>query len=239
MRLVKRRVEARQLRLASETLAYCLKRSSVRRTLALTVRDGGLQVHAPWHMPLAQIELFISVKSGWVRQKLAACVPSILPIWQDGMLLCWSGQIVVLRLEDDISQISVVAGELKVPLQQAALVRQDVLKWYRQQALMVFKQRLQRFIPVLYRAPERLVLSSARSRWGSCTAPGVVRLNWRLVQASEEEIDYVLAHELAHLTHMDHSAHFWCEVARLLPDFVSAQQKLRAMGSRYQQISLE
>lgn len=80
------------------------------------------------------------------------------------------------------------------------------------------------------RQPASLSLSSARTRWGSCSASGAIRLNWRLVQAPPHILDYVLAHELAHLVHMNHSAAFWSETERLFPHWRTARQWLKQHG---------
>jgi predicted metal-dependent hydrolase len=76
-------------------------------------------------------------------------------------------------------------------------------------------------------------LSDARTRWGSLSAKGVVSLNWRLIKASREEIDYVICHELAHFRHRNHSAAFWREVGRLCPDYPAVRARLRACNSLY------
>jgi hypothetical protein len=80
------------------------------------------------------------------------------------------------------------------------------------------------------RAPTRFALSNAQTQWGSCTRRGHVRLNWRLVQAPLALIDYVAAHELAHLVHLDHSPRFWAEVAELCPEALARRAELRKMG---------
>lgn len=80
-------------------------------------------------------------------------------------------------------------------------------------------------------SPSACLLSSARTRWGSCTSKGVIRLNWRLIQAPAAIVDYVIAHELAHLTHMNHSAAFWSETARIYPAWRAARQWLKTHGS--------
>ncbi len=72
-------------------------------------------------------------------------------------------------------------------------------------------------------------LSSARSQWGSCTHDGRIRLNWRLVHFSLPVIDYVVAHELAHLKEMNHSPRFWSAVAQLLPGFEAAREQIKAV----------
>jgi predicted metal-dependent hydrolase len=70
-------------------------------------------------------------------------------------------------------------------------------------------------------------LSSARTRWGSCGPDGAIRLNWRLVHFPQQIIDYVVAHELAHLRELNHSPRFWDTVGQLFPDFDRARQWLR------------
>ena len=70
-------------------------------------------------------------------------------------------------------------------------------------------------------------LSSAQGRWGSCTSQGRIRLNWRLIHFAPALIDYVIAHEVAHLKEMNHGPAFWREVERLCPDFRAARDTLR------------
>jgi predicted metal-dependent hydrolase len=71
-------------------------------------------------------------------------------------------------------------------------------------------------------------LSSAATRWGSCTADGKIRLNWRLVHFPMSLIDYVVAHELAHLKEMNHSPRFWDTVESIFPEFREAREQLRS-----------
>jgi predicted metal-dependent hydrolase len=108
-----------------------------------------------------------------------------------------------------------------------ALVR----NWLHAQASRLLAWRLARIARRLGRAPSRFALSNAQTQWGSCTRRGHVRLNWRLVQAPLTLIDYVAAHELAHLIHLDHSPRFWAQVAELCPDALARRAELRTMGA--------
>jgi predicted metal-dependent hydrolase len=108
-----------------------------------------------------------------------------------------------------------------------ALVRNWLLA--RAEALLAW--RLARMARKLGRTPSRFALSNAQTQWGSCTRRGHVRLNWRLVQAPLALIDYVAAHELAHLVHLDHSPRFWTQVAALCPDALARRAELRTMGT--------
>ena len=239
MRKPQRSNEIRQIVLHGAKQSYSLKRSSARRTLAITINAQGLIVHAPWVLPLLQIERFIVDKADWIAQKLAVHVRVVptAPIWQHGMVLRLLGTELTLVVGAHIGAVSMRDSVLYAPELAADELSRSVLAWYRALAIEYFNVRLERFAPLLLRQPSSLKLSNARTRWGSCTRDGVVRLNWRLIQASHAEIDYVLAHELAHLTHMNHSARFWQELKRIYPDYHAPHNYLRAHGHRYHQIS--
>ncbi len=103
--------------------------------------------------------------------------------------------------------------------------------WMLARAERLLAWRLARIARALGRVPSRFALSNAQTQWGSCTRRGHVRLNWRLVQAPLSLIDYVAAHELAHLVHLDHSPRFWAKVAELCPDALARRAELRAMSA--------
>ena len=108
-----------------------------------------------------------------------------------------------------------------------ALVRD----WLQQRSERILAWRLARIARKQSRVPTRFGLSNAQTQWGSCTRSGRIRLNWRLVQAPLTLIDYVAAHELAHLIHLDHSPLFWAQVAKLCPDALARRATLRTMGA--------
>jgi hypothetical protein len=74
---------------------------------------------------------------------------------------------------------------------------------------------------------------SARTRWGSCTSGGSIRLNWRLIKAPPSVIDYVVIHELAHLVELNHSPSFWQIVAQLCPDYAEQRALLKEQAAHY------
>ena len=99
--------------------------------------------------------------------------------------------------------------------------------WLQRQARRIFEERCALFAGRLGVRMKRLTLSSAATRWGSASADGSIRLNWRLVHFGLPVIDYVVTHELAHLREMNHSAAFWEVVRPALPDFEAARGALR------------
>ena len=106
-------------------------------------------------------------------------------------------------------------------------VRDSVHAWLQIKARDWFGQRLDHFQSVSQLRVGRWRLSSAATRWGSCNSDGNIMLNWRLIHFDRDIIDYVIAHELAHLKEMNHSREFWREVGRILPGFEAARNALR------------
>jgi len=102
-----------------------------------------------------------------------------------------------------------------------------VQSWLQRQARRVFEERCQLFTQRLGVRYTRLSLSSAQTRWGSASADGSIRLNWRLIHFALPTIDYVVAHELAHLREMNHSPRFWDVVRSVLPDYEQARGHLK------------
>lgn len=111
--------------------------------------------------------------------------------------------------------------------------RLAVLDWYRRHAWMNFEARLAFYAQQLRLAAPRFFLSGARSRWGSCNASGRIGLNWRLIQAPQFVIDYVVVHELAYLREMNHSRRFWSIVAEAFPRHAEARAHLDERGRWY------
>ena len=111
-----------------------------------------------------------------------------------------------------------------------AQIRDAVQSWLQREASRVFAERAAHFAALLGVRVKRLSLSSASTRWGSANANGSVRLHWRLIQHPLATIDYVVAHELAHLREMNHSTRFWNVVRSVVPDYEAARARLRKEG---------
>jgi hypothetical protein len=106
-------------------------------------------------------------------------------------------------------------------------IRDAVLAWLMRQAKRLFIERLDHFAPQLGVRWRKLALSSAGTRWGSASADGSIRLNWRLIHFKPSVIDYVMVHELSHLRVMDHSPRFWDTVASVVPGYAELRSQLK------------
>jgi predicted metal-dependent hydrolase len=225
-----------------DVIPYRLERRP-RKTVGMRISADGLIVHAPRRISQSQLEQLLLSKAGWIRSKLEAQQEhAVEPMrWRDGASLMLLGNDVTLSVKQDARSRNVEyeAGILYVALptpdDQTAIARK-VLQWYRKQALTDFGRRLELLSAKLGVPTPKLFLSNAQSRWGSCNSKKEVRLNWRLIQAPPHIINYVTAHELAHLKQMNHSAKFWAVVESIFPDYKRAEKELKALSAQLHQI---
>jgi predicted metal-dependent hydrolase len=238
----------RLLKMGNCEVAYEFKRSQ-RRTIGLSVGPDGLSVRAPRWTPVAEVEALLHDKATWVLDKLqrarerAGELAQARTTWANGAELDFLGQRVRLLLdpthgfvqigavlEPPASDASERVVTLRLGLSQnasEAQIRDAAQAWLMRQAKRVFAERLNHFAPQLGVRYTQLRLSNASTRWGSASADGTIRLNWRLIHLKMEMVDYVVVHELSHLRHMDHSPLFWDVVAGVLPDHKQRRQALR------------
>ncbi len=235
-RTIRRETHAAVIELAGEALAYQLKRSSARRTLALRVEVGGeVRVHAPLTLPQRHIDSFLRRHADWLRdQRARQASRAGGPDWRDGMVIPYLGGPLRLTVSEPAAGESIALDEQVLHCRAAPdRVETVVTAWYRSQAIAILERRLAVVCLGLGRIPPVWRVSNARTRWGSLSPKGVVGLNWRLVKASVAEIDYVICHELAHLRQRNHSLAFWREVAVLCPGSASPLARLREQGHVY------
>ena len=102
------------------------------------------------------------------------------------------------------------------------------MDWYRRRAEERLPAEVAQWAGKLDRTAPRVIVADQEKRWGSCSK-GVVRLNWRIVQAPPRVIAYVVAHEVVHLLHEDHSRAFWAALGRLLPDYEVRKARLQEL----------
>jgi hypothetical protein len=239
----------RELRLGEHLVGYELRRAR-RRSIGFVVGLEGLSVAAPRWVLQSDIEAALREKSAWILRKLAEQrahgerLQAARVEWRDGATIPFLGEPVVVVL--GARTVAAAAGALLhagadavpgdarhrlhlalPPHATAEQIRDAVQSWLQRQARRIFEERCAHFAERLGVRLRRLALSSAQTRWGSANADGSVRLNWRLVHFGMATIDYVVAHELAHLRHMDHGPKFWDAVRSVVPDVEHARGTLR------------
>jgi predicted metal-dependent hydrolase len=214
---------------------------SHRKTLAVIVqRDGKVIVRAPRGMPNDHVRRFVDEKASWIQKKKEeaqqrhaqtyrhfAAGELFFYLGQNYPLVIFQGNSPHLTFKDNQFQLAQTA------LPGAAGV---FTAWYQKQAHRVIPPRVHVLADHYGLSFERVRISSARTRWGSCSTRGTLSFTWRLIMAPPEVIDYVIIHELAHTVVQNHSAQFWSKVAEFMPDYTSHLGWLKKNGYR---LSLE
>jgi len=232
----------RTVRVGTEVIGFVLLRSK-RRSIGFMIGDEGLRVTAPRWVTLGDIDAAVTEKSTWILSKLQVWRERRDKIaladtrWEDGGEFPYLGKRLVLRLSAqratglDGNPDAPADGNtlwLGLPADASTIrVRDTVQAWLQGQARRLIGARLDDFLARTGLKINKWRLSSASSRWGSCTSTGNIMLSWRLMHFTVDVIDYVIAHELAHLREMNHSPRFWAQVRQLLPGFEPARDVLR------------
>jgi predicted metal-dependent hydrolase len=236
----------RDVWLDGHLVAYEMRRGR-RRSIGFVVGAEGLTVSAPRWVGGRELDAALQEKRGWILRKLreqrerAARLQAARIDWRDGTGLPFLGETVIIVLDPRAAGavLDAAAGEtlpgmpsrlLRVGLAHTAApeqIRDVVQSWLQRQARRLFAERCEIFAGRLGVRVRRICLSSAATRWGSASADGSIRLNWRLMHFALPIIDYVVAHELAHLREMNHSPAFWGVVRSVLPEYEHSRAALR------------
>lgn len=225
--------EPRRITLGDRIVPYLLRRGT-RRTIGLSIDHRGLRVGAPRRTSLAEVEALIVRHSAWVVEKLdewrTRRRPEPLALI-DGARLPLLGAEFELHLALGANRAVWSERKLTLCLKPDAAPGPQLEKALRTRAREHFAARLPPFAALLSVPVPVLSLSSARTRWGSCSLKSGIRLNWRLIHFPEAVIDYVVVHELAHLRHMNHGPRFWSLVEAGCPDYRALRVELQRLAA--------
>jgi predicted metal-dependent hydrolase len=224
-------------------IPWTLRRSRRAKWLRIRVRSGGVEVVAPRRTPRAEIDAFVAAQREWIRAKVAAwrerAVEDLPQRFETGGRVLLGGSHWELVVEPaQVRRPRVVLGEtirVWVPREldddeREAATREAVLRWLRERARADAGKLIDRWAPRVGARPSGLRIGNQRTLWGSCSARGVVSLNWRLVTTPEPIFEYVVVHELCHLLEANHGPRFWSLVEGLLPDWRERRAWLQDHG---------
>lgn len=238
--------EARAIVLAGETVAFTLTRSKRRRNFGISVHPRrGVSFYSPWHAPLAKVHEIMRKKESWILQCLRAQaqIKHRAPPrhFIDGEQFSYLGELLTLEVRQSaakrtrckrhgqILEVSIFAGHQEEDARH--MIKEALIKWYRLHALEVFVERVTHYSELLQLFPKQILIRDQKTLWGSCSAQGVIRFNWRVIMAPIAIVDYLVVHELCHLKVRNHPPKFWKLVATALPDYAERRAWLRKHGS--------
>ena len=212
---------------------YKLVRSS-RKTICINIRNGAVEVRAPYKSTQKEIEQVLLSKQKWINQCLAnqrAIIETRASFELDyGSLILWRGNLYPIVQGEHVC----FTGDAfhMPPGLSPQQIKAVCILLYRQLGLAYFTERTKYYSKKMGVTPSAVKVNGAKTRWGSCSSKKSINFSWRLGLACDEIIDYVVVHELAHLLEMNHSARFWAIVKDVLPGYAAAKTGLKALQIR-------
>jgi len=210
-----------------------------RKTLSLRIKeDGGVVLSVPYHTPKGEIEKFIKEKKSWVIKKVTEKDRSIKETQKafiPGEKFLYLGESYPLEIrESDHREPSLKLSFGKFILGQDHIeeARDLFVRWYKGEAKETIARRVDYYSHRMHLSPKGIRITSAQSRWGSCSRDNRLSFSWRMIMAPLNVIDYILIHELAHIKEKNHSGRFWNYMESFLPDYRKHRLWLKENGPR-------
>jgi predicted metal-dependent hydrolase len=203
----------------------------------------GVSVRAPEGTPVGRIDEIVHRKARWIldrRRRHDDLPPRPTPReFVSGETFLYLGRQYRLKLNrtttDPGTGVKLIGGHLHVPKSRSGIVPSEVRNrlagWYRARAEDRIPERVDLWADRVGAAPRAVLIRDQRKRWGSADSAGMVRINWRVIQAPLRLVDYVVAHELVQLRYPDHTRAFWAALGEAMDDYEARREALRRMGS--------
>jgi predicted metal-dependent hydrolase len=195
-----------------------LRFQPVAHTLALTL---------PWHVSVKRGLKFIEEKRGWVLTQIET-QPEKIP-FADGKIIPILGRNYHLIHVGGRGVVHIEGEKILVP-GDISFMKRRVQEWLKKYALEEIQKNAEQKAAAIGARIRKISLRDTRSRWGSCTRSGNLSFSWRLVFAPPEILDYLVAHEVAHLKHLNHGPAFWRLVAKLCPHWQESRRWIKRHG---------
>lgn len=223
--------EAPQIEVAGRALPVVLRRTANARRMTMRLAPDGSEVRITlpsWGRSAEALE-FAQRRKGWIAGQLAA-LPEAVELG-DGATIAYLGEEFILRHDPKAPRkVRVASDALHIGGPGESLAPR-LARWLEAEARALLTEDLAFYCERAQRPAPRLMLSRARRRWGSCARDGTIRINWRLVMAPEPVRRSVVAHEVAHLVHFDHSEQFHALLDELFEgDIRAANRWLKREG---------
>jgi predicted metal-dependent hydrolase len=207
------------------------------RKAKLTIeRDGSLQLKAAQDVEQAELEQFLKSKRDWIYRKLAdkeaLTAEPVTKELVDGEGYLYLGRSHQLRIVDtEDHRVRFQQGRLILPQSLAGTGHEKIIEWYRATGLAWLKPRAKDWSSRLRVDPWLVEVADLGNKWGSALPSGRVRIHWATMQLPPTLVEYVLAHELAHLREPHHGPAFWQLLGRAMPDFDQRKNALAEAGT--------
>ena len=233
--------ETSTVQFGNTEIDYAIVRCS-RKTVGVAVSpSGAVVISAPNAVEVARLDRVVLAKAAWIVGKLrqrAALAPAPEHEFVSGETFRYLGRQYRLRVvrSEQVQPVAVDGNFIVVHVptnttaaNSAACVRTALIAFYTRAAREIVASAVNAWAVKAGAAMPKVLVTNQAKRWGSCSK-GVIRINWRLMQAPKALIDYVLAHEVTHLAHDHHDAAFWSALGRIMPDYEARKAQLNTLG---------
>ena len=235
--------ERNSVRFGNTTIDYEVRRSERRKkTVQITTDGGGVQVAAPMTTPDGDLQAIVRRRAPWILSHASGEMLEAAPkrfvsgetlpyLGRNVRMIVDTGDVRSPEVRFDHWRFLVTAPKALSGDERYEPIRRAVVGWYRDRAAKRLPSVVERWWPRLGRGEvSQILIRDQRQRWGSCSSDGTMRFNWRAMMLPPALIEYVVVHELAHLTHRNHSTDFWDLVSKAMPDAQRRRKNLRETG---------
>ncbi|MCD8148864.1 MAG: M48 family metallopeptidase [Clostridiales bacterium] len=210
-----------------QEISYQVVRSN-RKSVALVINnEANLIVRAPTHMSDEAIDAFVQKKRRWINEKQQQVAvfgekhPPVIVETGESIMYLGSSYAII---KDNVDIVEISGNELIIP-EDFDIV--SLITWLKEQAMQIISDRIAMYANVMGVTPGTVKLSDAKAHWGSCSSKNNLNFAWRLIMCPLSVIDYVVVHELSHITYKNHSQAFWARVKTVLPTYEDDQDWLK------------
>ncbi len=229
------------LQVGETSITYTIRYSKRSKRQRIIVSPKGVEVVAPINTPEELITNFIDSKKRWifkaVTETLLKYPPKLPQRYINDAKIMYRGSYFILKIEQSNVKKVIINYEnsfdIQVPQyliqdEQEATVKQALIDWKREQVYFDIQKIAQIYAKKLNIQPKSIKLSQQKRAWGTCSSKGSIRINWRLADAPLSVLEYVVAHEVTHLLHHNHSKEFWQALDNIMPDWKQRKANLKA-----------
>lgn len=229
------------LQVGETSIAYTIRYSKRSKRQRIIVSPKGVEVVAPINTPEELITNFIDSKKSWLFKAVTETIlkypPKLPQRYINGAKIMYRGSYFLLNIDSNDANKVIINYEncfdIQVPRhlnedEKEAVIKQALIDWKREQVYFDIQKFAQIYADKLNVQPKSIKLSQQKRAWGTCSSKGSIRINWRLADAPLSVLEYVVAHELTHLLHHNHSKDFWQALNIIMPDYQQRKADLKS-----------
>jgi len=209
-------------------------RTNRKKTVSINISKGHIQVIVPEKTSDFKVKTLIKKRNLWIRKKLeedAKKTPLKIKEYISGESFTYLGRNYRLKVyEGNKPEVKLIGGYLEVSYLKKSKnnsIKTMLINWYQDHAIKRLIEKTNRFAKIIGVNPKTISIRDYKSRWGACSSKGDISYNWKIIIAPHHIVDYVVAHELCHLKHPNHSLLYWKSVKHIIPNYQMCRDWLK------------